>query len=284
MTCWGRMRWSSFTQRIGISCATGRRPGPWDFRMLKSDGVWLWVAGSTYAVIQEGKTYVVGTARDVTARRHAESNLRATNRALKMLNRTNAHLIGATAEHELLDGVCQIIVDLNGYPLAWVGHKEEDSAHSIRKVAWAGRSDAYLEGLRVDWADDAYGRGTEGTAIRTGAATVVKSVDAPEFAPWRELALAHGFGSFLSLPLTGPEGIFGVLQICAAVPDGFSADETALLEEISADLAYGILALRDRQALSEGEAARERAQGEIRFQAHLLDVVNQAVIATTAEG
>lgn len=185
-----------------------------------------------------------------------------TARALKVLSECNQSLVHARSETELLEQVCNILVGLGRYRLAWVGFAENDAQKTVRPVAQAGFEEGYLEGLGISWDDIERGRGPTGTAIRTGEPSISKDTLAdPKFAPWRAQALERGYASSIALPLRVKGDIIGALNIYAAESDAFDADEVELLSEMAEDLAFGILSQRTRiehdnaqLALAESEA------------------------------
>jgi len=200
--------------------------------------------------------------REIAHRQRAEEELRQANRMLSVLSEGNQAVVRATAEPALLQEICRIIVDLGGYPLAWVGFAEQDAAQTVRPVAQAGAEPGYLEAAGVTWSDTDRGRGPTGRAIRSGQPCIAGDIRTdPHFAPWREEALRRGYASSIALPLRDENGVFGTLNIYAAVPDAFSAEEARLLTELASDLAYGIASLRERvERRRVEEALRESEQ------------------------
>ena len=80
----------------------------------------------------------------------------------------------------------------------------------------------------------------------------------PSYGPWREQALARGYRSALSLPLTDPRGVtWGVLCLFAGETCAFDDREVALLEELALDLSFGVESIGVR-------AKRDEAEGELR--------------------
>lgn len=209
--------------------------------------------------------------------------LRRINRAYRVLSDCNQALVRATAEDELLSEICQILVDRGGYRLAWVGFSADDDQKSVRPIAQTGTDQSFLTMLNLSWADTERGRGPTGTAIRTGQPVVFQDalVDS-RFAPWREQAIQHGYTSLLAIPLQdGRTHAFGALTVCAVEADAFDDQETALLQELAADLAFGILALR---GLDEREhMQRALWEGERRYRA-LFEGSNDAIFILDLEG
>jgi HD-GYP domain-containing protein (c-di-GMP phosphodiesterase class II) len=109
----------------------------------------------------------------------------------------------------------------------------------------------YLRDLRISWADDKYGQGPTGTAIRTGVVQVAHDLrKATGFTPWRERAKAHGFLTSLVLPLNKQGQTIGALSIYSDEVGTFSPQSVGLLQELADELTYGIARLRDAARLS----------------------------------
>jgi PAS domain S-box-containing protein len=193
---------------------------------------------------------------DITARKESERLLERLNHTLRTLSSANQTLVHAKTEAELLRDMCQVLVDVGGYRMAWIGLALHDADKSVQVAAVSGHDDGYVEQARISWADNERGRGPTGAAIRTGEAQVNRNFATnPRMAPWRAEALKHGYQSSIALPLTGETGPFGALTIYSGEPDAFVADELNLLRELASDLAYGIVALRSGV---EREAAVQR--------------------------
>ncbi|MFA5035037.1 MAG: PAS domain S-box protein [Candidatus Margulisiibacteriota bacterium] len=217
-------------------------------------------------VVQNGK--IVGAnvfIRDVTERKRLEAELEKNNRALRLLSATNQALIHATAELALMNEICQIVIK-SGYRAAWVGMKEEDEGKSVRPVAQEGFAPEYLKEAQITWADNERGRGPTGTAIRTGKPAICRNMlTDPNFAPWREQAKKNNYQSSIALPLLLGEKIFGALNIYAAEPEAFNEQEVKYLNELAADLAFGLDYLRGQE--QRKLAAEKIRQSEAKFAA-----------------
>ncbi len=195
--------------------------------------------------------------RDITERKRAEQELRRVNRALKTLSECNKTVVRATREPQLLQNVCENIVQIGGYRMAWVGFAEQSSEPPrVIPVAHAGHEAGYLEKLTIILEDKEYGKGPTGQAIRTGQPCIIRHIRTdPSYTLWRDEALKRGYESSIALPLLTDEqlALYGTLNIYADEPDVFDEAEIALLHEMADDLAYGIAALRLRQQHREAE-------------------------------
>ncbi len=218
--------------------------------------------------------------QEVETRKHAEATVSKVNLELTMLSECIHAVVRATDETDLVRQICRTIVEVGGYRMAWFGFVEHDEARSVRPIAKAGRDDGYLEQIAISWADAGPGQEPTGRAIRNGQPVVeINRRENAGSAPWQEKALERGFGSSIALPLRGDGQVFGALSIYARDPDAFDLTETQRLHEVSADLAYGIIALRIREE-------RNRAAGELQANLEKLEVALEGtvkVVASTVE-
>lgn len=203
---------------------------------------------------------------EIEGRLAAEAAGQRLRRALRVHGKCHRIVFGATSEIALVEQVCQAIVALGDYALAWVGYAQDDAEQSIRPVAKAGDDAGYVDSVQASWRDAGRGSGPAGTAVRTGSIVVIRDTAAdPRFALWRRTAAERGYLSCAAIPLRDATRSFGVLLVYAGVADAFDASETALLGELGDDLAFGIATLRDR-------AARDAAEAEVRRLTQLVDV------------
>gem|GEM_PF-1070934 len=222
---------------------------------------------------------VVGSGIDVSVRKNLEAALGQSNRNLLMVSDCNHELSRATDETALLGSICRVIVEVGGYPLAWVGFAENDTAKSVRVMASAGADAQYLRQLRLSWDSSPAGGGPTARAIREGIARVCASLDDdPAVAPWRSHALARGYVASIALPLSLETATFGALNIYSDRSAAFEADQVKLLTELADNLTYRISALRAR-------AGSERTQGKLQLFWHLFDKTRDLIyIAEAASG
>jgi len=205
------------------------------------------VAGVTYYLIRRISQNLL----------QSEESLLRVNRALKARSECSQVLVRATDEQELMDGICRIIVESEGYRLAWVGLTLNDVAKTVLPVAQWGYGNDYLEALTVSWGNNEHGRGPTGIAIRNNRPSVAQHIlTDPKWEPWREKALQYGYASSISLPLSDGQQVFAALVIFAGEPDAFDAREVTLLEALADDLAYGITTLRLRRERERGKKER----------------------------
>ena len=222
---------------------------------------------------------VVGCGVDVSARKSVEGALGQSNRNLLMLSDCNHELIRASDEVALLLSICRVIVDVGGYPLAWVGFAAQDPQKSVRVMAAAGLDAGQLQRLRMSWDASPPGGGPTGRAIRDGVPSMCANLDQdPAIVPWRGEALARGYVASIAVPLILESGTLGAVTIYSDRDGAFEAHQVKLLVELAGNLTYGISALRAR-------AERARAEGKLQLFWHLFDKTRDLIyIAEVATG
>jgi len=168
-------------------------------------------------------------------------------RALKTLSSVNLVMIQAENEEDLLQSVCQRIVDMAGYAMAWVGYLQEDTQQTIKVMASAGKDDGYLSKLHLSLQDPVYGNGPAAAAIRTGQPLNLKDFKKDDIIkPWLSEALQRGFRSGMAVPLIADGKAFGVMCIYSSETFQFDSEEEILILEMINDLVYAVLSLRNR--------------------------------------
>ena len=198
-------------------------------------------------VIELDKPYILAISRDISERKKTETELLRLNRVLKTLSECNRAMLRAGSELELMQGMCDVIVASGGYSLAWIGLTQQDADKTIEPAAIAGTGKQYVEALNLSWDDRPQGQGPAGIAIRTGITQIVQNTQQdPRIRLWQKAAAQYGYAAVIVLPLKENGRVFGILAIYSSETEAFSDDEISLLEEVSYDLAFGIVALRTR--------------------------------------
>ena len=208
---------------------------------------------------------------NTSGRKLADEEVYRLNRAYRAINSCNQALLHSNNEKELLQEICNIIVETGGYRMAWVGYAEHDDSQSIRSVAHAGLGDDYFKTLKISWGDNLYGQGPVGTAIRTAKPCFSHNVqEDPKFELWRKEAIKQGFAAVHSLPLLIDNQVFGALTIYSAVPYAFNDKEVEFLLSLAENLAYGITTLRSRESQKKAEKKLKASEKRFRtlFESH----------------
>ncbi len=207
----------------------------------------------------------------------ADDDFRRLKRAMTAFTQATEALMRATDEQALLEEVCKIVVDVAGYPLAWVGYAAHDHYHSVIPRAVSGQDNGYVETARISWDEgNPRGRGPTGTAIRTGEIVVAHDTTSDiNFGPWRAAAAERGFSSTISLPLSDRDRVFGALCIYATETEAFDQEETRLLADLARNLSYGITVIRAQTA--QRRAQRQLEESEERYRS-LVELAPDAIM------
>ncbi|WP_167631092.1 PAS domain S-box protein [Mariprofundus ferrooxydans] len=246
-----------------------------DHRLLMPDGRIKYVLerGET-SYDESGKPLCSsGTVQDISERKQAEISLEHANRALQALSTVNRELVHATEEEALLQAICTAVVEQKDYRMAWVGYVQHDAAKSIRHMACAGDEHDILAGVHPGWAEDEDGTGPSGRAVRTGKTQLSRDIaNDPKYPSWKGELIRQGCVSSIALPLAAGGKVFGILHVYADEVDAFTAREVDLLEEMAADLAFGVNSLRIR--LERDSAMAQNEQHLARMHESLAGTVN----------
>ena len=238
------------------------------FRVSEPNGDWhVFEVTLTNCLSDPAIAGIVVNARDATER----TNL---TRALRTLGEANQVLVRSSDEQTLLDDTCETAVVSGGYALASVAYLPRSGETAVHIAASAGRA-GYLAHPEVN---DVQGRDPVTAAMRTGCRQVEQDLrSASPAAPWAAVAAEHGLQAACAFPLKVGSDVIGALTIYAAEAGAFTAAVVELLDDLAADLAYGISRLRDLEHLTN-------SLDELLFRAQLLDSAGEAIIATDPAG
>ena len=223
---------------------------------IREAGGSSWETGTTEK--KEPSDFPAATPEDP----RCSEELQKVNRTLQTLNQCNRALIHATDEAELLQSVCQILVEVGGLRLAWVGSCDNDSEKIVRPVAKAGYGLDFLDQVKISWGEQTeIGWGPTGIALRTGKPYWIKDtrVD-PRVAPWRTDVIARGYASCVALPLIADGNRLGNLSLYAAETNAFNERTIEQYTDLANNLAYGVIALRTRQERKRAEQALRESE------------------------
>ncbi len=218
----------------------------------RKDGsvVWIRTVNAPIPGLGDKAHGVVAVAEDITERVLARRRLTRIERGLRARAALAASVVRVESEEDLYREACSAAVREAGYRLAWVGIAMNDLAKTVEPVASAGVESDYLQGIRITWDDSKTGSGPTGRAIREGKPIVASDIESePDFEPWRESALIHGYRSSAALPLTIEGRVEGALNLYAEEADAFDDDEIALLKGLAQDLSLAAAAARSRKVL-----------------------------------
>ncbi|WP_020653275.1 putative bifunctional diguanylate cyclase/phosphodiesterase [Massilia niastensis] len=203
------------------------------------------------------------SAATAASRQGADESARL-KRAYKTLSAGNRILLRASHEDELLQQMCQVIVDAGGYRLAAVGFAVADANKRIHWAAYVGPITDSFDTYTFTWADTECGQSASAVVIRTGEPVVGREIltdpaySGAAYALLREDAIKKGYLSTAAFPLRIDGDVVGALSMAAEEAHAFDAEEVALLSELADDLAYGIKNLRAQEHHRQAQATIAR--------------------------
>ena len=190
-------------------------------------------------------------------------------RTIQVLRQFKKCLFRAQSESGFLQELCELIVHTGRYRLAWVGYWQEDESGPLVPIACHGQDeddDFVYQCLQLDSAGYRH-MGPSLQALETGEPFLVHDIarmSSMAFSRWKKLALEHGFGAALSIPLHLHQEILGVLTIYTEVNRGFDPVAEEVLLELSSDIAYGIQSLRTQADHEQAEEVLKRTEAKYR--------------------
>ena len=179
-----------------------------------------------------------------------------------LLRRINGELVDADTLDEIATAVCDTLVQADAVEFVWVGETYR-SGGDPTPIARAGESDGFLDALRREDAPlpgaDGGGRSADTAglpgvrAVETGEPVRVSDVsDGLRRERWRERALARGYRSVVSVPLSYDDLCYGVLSVYADRGAVFDDEFGDLLVELGDNVANAISSVETRRSLRTG--------------------------------
>lgn len=173
--------------------------------------------------------------------------IKRVNKSLNALNTVNEILLRTSSESELLDEICRVIVDVAGFNLAWIGMvngKDVQHVHEVKQYG-CGVTCMDMELLMQD--EKAWLKSPGSIAMKTGKPAVFKDMAASDcFSGYWVKTCDYDCVSVVGFPLIVGEKILGVLLVYASIANAFEDEQISLMMKMADNLAYGLVALRDK--------------------------------------
>ena len=220
------------------------------------DGRRILAEVSARFVQTETQDIFLSIIRDVSERKEAEERTRLLNRMLRTISQINNLIVHERNRDRLLSEACRILVENGEFLMAWIGVTERQV---VRPVAWAGKTDRYLETVTVKIDDSEEGHGPAATSIRERRPVVANDwASDPIVEPWREAGYARGYRASASLPLVVRERAIGALTVYADRAGFFTDEIASRLFELAGALGLALDAMEvEAQRIEAVEALGE---------------------------
>ncbi len=241
------------------------QPGPdyqVEFRWRQPAGTYRWILAQGSLELDElgWPQRLRGTQVDITSYKERESEIERMNRLYLTLSQVNQLITRIHTREELLEGICQILVQHGAMSMAWVGLVDEPT-HRVVPAARFGGAQGYLDEIQIYADDRPEGRGSTGTAIREGRIMVCDDfAQATATKPWHRAGARWGFGSSAAFPIREAGRVCGALTVYAAQPGFFRDKELLLFEEAAADVSFALDHLAQEAAKRRAEAALRQSE------------------------
>ncbi|HLF51917.1 PAS domain-containing protein [Flavobacterium sp.] len=218
----------------------------------------VWHEMNSLPVVEpEGTVICHGIITDITERIRAEQKLIKANRLYLFISEINQMIVHTTDVQALFREACTIAVDIGKFRMAWIGTIDEDTKKLIPAMI-AGEDQGYLSIIKKISAEDIpAGRGPGGTSIREGRSVICNDIENDSIMrPWRKEALKRGYCSSMAVPLKKFGKVIGAFSFYANEKNFFDAEEIALLEKATDDVAFAL-------EIFEKEALRKKAEESV---------------------
>ncbi|WP_255171070.1 bacterio-opsin activator domain-containing protein [Natrononativus amylolyticus] len=232
-----------------------------EFRVRNADGAWTVLEARSRNLLEDTLVNgIVVYARDITARRRRERKIERQRERLASLNHlsdvvhriTDAAIERSTRE-EIEYAVCEQLTASDSYLFAWIGEVDARTQTVIPRVEV--NTGEYLEEVTVSVdSTDPRSEGPTGRAVRTRTVQVSNDTwEDPTYEPWSEQATKHGHRSSAAIPIVHAETLYGVLNVYAARPGAFEAEEQRVIGQLGEIVGHAIAAVDRKQALTGDE-------------------------------
>lgn len=207
----------------------------------------------------------------------ANAQLHNMNRLYNMLSQTNALVLHARTQQELLDGAARIGVEVGGFRFVWIGRP--DAQGNVLPIARAGDDDGYIDTVRANTSpDDPRGQGPTGQVLRNGVTIITNDFLADHAtAPWHDVAQRAGIGASGVFPILHEGKVWATFNIYTVQGGFFQQREVEALEEVVKALSFALDKLAAEN--ERGQAVAQVHQLSERLTAYLADspVMNYAL-------
>jgi PAS domain S-box-containing protein len=240
----------------------GEGAGPFDTLRLTRDGRVIDVS-ITASPIRDAGGEVVGASkivRDITPLKEREREIARLSRLYAALSGVNQAIVRIPTGEELFQRVCQVLVELGGFRMAWIGWHDPQT-HRLMPVGEWGNEPGTLERIEIYADGRAVGRGPTGMAFLNSRPYISNDLlNDPATLPWTPELERSGFRSSAALPISIKGEVSGTISVYSVEPNFFQDKEVALLEEAALDLSFALDNYAREDARNEAEEACRRSE------------------------
>lgn len=230
-------------------------------RLLCKDGRQKWVLlhGSVLERANDGSpSRIIGTMQDIDSIRQAKRSAERRSNLYRTLAACNAAIARRDSIEDLIDALCQVLVNECQMKLVWVGFGDDQTGRIEPRHVY-GTGTEYLDGIVIGFRPgDPDGAGPSGTAFRTNAAVWIDDFATdPKTARWRDRSAPFGWRGSAAIPLRLKGQVIAVLTMYTEEVNYFDEDARTILTEISAQISLALDTL-------DAEASARKASDRLR--------------------
>lgn len=203
---------------------------------------------------------LLGTFQDITDIEQKDARILRLNRLYATVSHINQIIIQVHDKDALFEQICQEAIRQGRFRMAWVGLIDESSG-LVKPEVFVGEENDYLKNIKISMNDNVLGMGPIGRAIRENRVQICQDIAAdPNMAPWRTLALQHGFRSSAAVPISRNNHAIGAFAVYAAETQSFTQVDESLLTEIGQNISFVLDSLDAEKNRQDAEEALRKSE------------------------
>lgn len=204
-------------------------------------------------------------ARDISAIKKMEENLRQINRIYQILQKAHDIFRNVDDEMDLLTQISRLLHQTGGYRFNNINLITDDPDGKTHTIAWTGDDAVTQAELQISTnAQHERGTGPTADAIRQGKMVVRHDIDTnPRYAPWRSLSERWNIKAMVAMPLIYGAQCYGAISIYANQHGAFDAEELRLLQQLCEQVSHAVYTLRAQTTLQQKDQATRLLSGAV---------------------
>jgi diguanylate cyclase (GGDEF)-like protein/PAS domain S-box-containing protein len=227
-----------------------------EYRIVRPDGSFRWIADRAFPIRDAaGHSYrVAGVARDITERHAQHDTIKRLTRLYAVLSGVNSMIMRMRNREALFHEACRIAVMEGEFDFALIGTIDPETQEGT--IVASSGDDESVEQQRViipltARPDHPHSHLPSSVAARTGTIVVCNDLlDASNAPDMREFAQQHAYRSLAAIPIMIAERPVAVMSMAAKRPNVFEPSVTSLLQEMAADIAFGLQFIEKEERLA----------------------------------
>ncbi|MBS3763027.1 MAG: transporter substrate-binding domain-containing protein, partial [Planctomycetes bacterium] len=204
-------------------------------KQMAKDGTMVPVEIGSHLFEMGGERRILSVARDITARKREEQEIRRLNSLLRAIRNVNEIIVEEDDSEALLQRSCQSLLETRNYSYVWAATWDrEGELNLVGRAGGVGRRfDEFLSRAKSGWKPACFRR-----ALSESETVFVLDLarDCGD-CPLRE---AHGEGKSLKCGFGDGTGMGGLLSFRLAEGHKIDDDEKSLIAEVAGDLGQGL--------------------------------------------